>query len=141
MIESFLIKSALGSATLEFSERFPADRSNACESYCVHLNSLNLDAILRVETGYPYYFGPAPTVLFAQMAALWKGWSGALEWSGADGRLSFHCSQDRAGHVLICVKLTHEVYGDDWKVQAKIHAEAGQLDGLARSASAFFGVV
>jgi hypothetical protein len=135
-METFLVPSASGSGSLEFFERTPTDPRRALERFKVRLTEFELTVVGRVYVGPT---GPGPAVLFAQMAAHWKGWQGDFTWESPAGELALHCARDRAGHVAIRVTLRSGPGEDDWLVRATILTEAGQLETLARRAAAFFG--
>lgn len=79
------------------------------------------------------------TKLFRALAQDWRGWRGERSLESLEGHLRLACTADRTGHITFGVRLRHMVIGDDWRVDAELHVEAGQLDGLADEAAAYFG--
>lgn len=77
--------------------------------------------------------------LFRGLAKDWRGWSGERAEESLEGHLRLTCTADRTGHVTIRVRLRNMVLGDDWRVEANLQVEAGQLDRLAGAAADFFG--
>jgi hypothetical protein len=137
-MDSFLIRSAPGTGSLEFFERTPADPTRPVERYKVRLDGEDLSAVGRVYTSTGGD-DPHPGPLFARMSAHWRGWEGELSWSSPEGELTLHCTQDRTGHVAIRVELRSGSPSSDWSVRTTVMAEAGQLEELARQAAQFFG--
>ena len=79
------------------------------------------------------------SVLFRDLAANWRGWSGEKAEESLEGHLRLTCTADRTGHITIRVRLRSMVLEDDWRVEASLHLEAGQLDLLAAAAADYFG--
>lgn len=77
--------------------------------------------------------------LFRSMAKDWRGWSGERAEESLEGHLHLTCTAERTGHVTIRVRLRSMVLDDDWRVEANLHLEAGQLDHLAAAAGDYFG--
>ena len=135
-MDSFGIENASGPGGLFFSDRTPGDPGRPIERFLVRLDGLDLSAIGRV---YYIYNDDHPAPLFVAMAEKWRGWDGQLSWGSLEGELTLTCSQDRAGHVAIRVELRSGPMETDWSVRATVWAEAGQLEEMARKATAFFG--
>jgi Family of unknown function (DUF6228) len=135
-VESLLIPNASGGASLEFFERTPTDRQRSLERFKVKISAHDLTAIALV---YRVHGGFSPASLFAQMAADWKGWQGEFTWESMENELSLRCEQDRAGHVSIRIATCSGPTEEDWKVQATVMTEAGQLERIAVESSLFFG--
>jgi Family of unknown function (DUF6228) len=135
-MDSFPIRSASGAGSLEFFERTPADARLPIERFKVRLTDHDLAAVGRVYVGPD---DPNPALLFARMAADWRGWSGELAWDLPEGELGLRCARDRTGHVAIRVELRSGPGGGDWTVRATVVVEAGQLEELSRQAASFFG--
>src|SRR5262245_31917142 len=113
-MDTFLIRSATGSGSLEFFERTPADPRLPIERFKVWLIEQDLSAVGRV------YAGPGdahPAALFARMAADWRGWPGEFRWESLEGELGLCCAQDRTGHVSIRVALRSGPTEGDWALQ------------------------
>ena len=79
------------------------------------------------------------STLFHDLAKHWRGWSGEKSAESPEGHLQLTCTADRTGHVAIRVRLRNMAVDDDWRVEATLHLEAGQLDRLATEATAYFG--
>jgi hypothetical protein len=77
--------------------------------------------------------------LFRDLAKDWRGWSGEKANESLEGHLRLACTADRTGHVAIRVRLRSTAIEDDWRVEADLHIEAGQLQGLANAATEYFG--
>jgi hypothetical protein len=134
IMNSFVIRSALGLSSIEFFERTPSDSRVPVERFKVRLTDHELAAVGRV---YVSRDDPNPATLFAQMAANWRGWQGSFVWE-SPSELVMRCCQDRSGHVSIRVELTSGPAQGDWSVVATVMTEAGQLEELAHEAALFF---
>jgi hypothetical protein len=73
---------------------------------------------------------------FAGIAADWTGWDGVREWRSFEGELTLHAESQRTGHVHLRVDLRCGT-PPDWKAQAGLLLESGQLDRLASAAQEF----
>jgi hypothetical protein len=135
-LEEFLIPSAAGSGGLLFYDRSPHDPVEPVDSYWVRVTDHNLSASGQVYAGYAR---TNPALLFADMARQWSGWTGVLLWESLEGELAMRCSRDRVGHIFIRVELRSRQMPGDWRVDATIMAEAGQLEDISRRAALFFG--
>jgi hypothetical protein len=135
-VDEFLIPSADGIGGLLFYDRSPPDPTNPIGSFCVRVSDHDLSATGQVYAGY----APShPGRLFADMAARWSGWPDVLTWDSLEGELALRCSHDRLGHIAIRVELRSGPPHNDWRVDATVMAEAGQLEAIARRAASFFG--
>jgi hypothetical protein len=135
-LDEFSIPSAAGSGELLFYDRSPADRAQPIEGFWVRVTDQHLSAAGQVYAGYaPSH--PAP--MFADMARQWSGWRGELAWRSLEGELALRCSHDRLGHIAIRIELRFGHMPDDWRVEATVMAEGGQLEEIARRAARFFG--
>ena len=81
---------------------------------------------------------------FVQLAADWRGWEGAREWSSSfEDEVRLTATMDRAGHVLLTVRLRSQGevplphHPPAWQVECLLLLEAGQLERSARDASEF----
>lgn len=135
-MEELLIPNATGCGGLLFSERSPASRTDAIDTFFVRVTGQNLDAAAWVYAGYA---SSHPGGLFANLARHWSGWSGELTWGSLEGELTLRCSHDGLGHVTIRVDLRPSVMRSDWMVTVTVMTEAGQLEHIARRADLFFG--
>ena len=135
-MDELLIPSAAGIGGLLFYDRSPSDPTQPIESFCVRVTDHNLSAAGQVYAGC----GPShPANLFADMAARWSGWPGVLTWDSLERELALHCSHDQLGHIAIRVELRSGLMENDWRLEATVMAEAGQLEAIARRAAFFFG--
>src|SRR5205814_3852848 len=117
-------------------DRSPTDRREAIERFWVQVTDHNLSAVGQVYAGYmPRY----PTQLFVDMARQWSGWPGELVYESLEGEFTLRCSHDRFGHISIRVELRSGLMPDDWRVEATVMTEAGQLEDIAQRAALFFG--
>src|SRR5262249_11305360 len=116
-MDSFLIPSASGTASLEFFERTPTNPGQPIERFKVRLTDQDLSAVGRVYVG-PSDTHPAP--MFAQMAASWRGWQGEVVWESPEGELVLRASCDRAGHVSLRIELRSGPTEGDWAVRSTI---------------------
>jgi hypothetical protein len=122
------IESAKGSAAIElgYTEPFRPGGSLAYVHVLLHG---------PVEAGARVYDDHFETLAdyFRELAADWRQ---ARQWESLEGHLSLQATADRAGHIELRVKLRDDGAGDDWRVEAVLVLEAGQLqaiaDGVAR---------
>ncbi len=125
MVDEFLIPSAAGAGGLLFHERSPPDPALPIEGFWVRVWDHNLSAAWQIHAGYG---SSHPAGLFADMAAKWTGWLEPLVWKSAEGELGLRCTHDRLGHIAIRVELRSGYQNDDWRVEATVMAESGQLE-------------
>ncbi len=76
----------------------------------------------------------APTLLFDEMAADWKGWKGEKSWQSIDGSLTLKAVSDSTGHVQLIVAM--ENFLDHLSVT--LHLVAGQLESISRQVREVF---
>ncbi|MFO0967827.1 MAG: DUF6228 family protein [Gemmataceae bacterium] len=122
---------------LTFLNRLPEDRAQPVEHFRVRIEDANLVAEADV---YAEYASEHPARLFEEMARQWSGWAGELTFESLERELQLRCVHDKLGHITIHVVLRSGCYPEDWRVEASVKTEAGQLERLARDARAFFGV-
>ncbi len=136
MGESFSIESVHGGRELQFFGTVPRGLTgyDGC-TFAVKLVGSEVAAAVDVYDIQPQRW----SALFRSMAKDWRGWSGERAEESLEGHLRLACTADRTGHVTIRVRLRNMVPGDDWRVEANIHVEAGQLDRLADAATDYFG--
>jgi hypothetical protein len=108
-------------------------RSREETVFLVALHGTWLTAETEMTT---YVYGP-PTTFFDEMAASWRGWEGEKAWAEIEGRVSFHASSDRCGHIELIVSLRADP-ASAGRVQDVIKLEAGGLEYLARRIHKFF---
>jgi len=65
--------------------------------------------------------------------------SGERAKESLEGHIRLACTADRTGQLTIRVRLRSMVIEDDWRVEAELHIEVGQLDRLADAATDCFG--
>ena len=86
----------------------------------------------------PSYFSGFPHKFFEELAAEWRGWNGAKQWSSLEGELHLQAKSDKLGHVCLTVSLGIINGRDDWKLQTDLMIESGQLESLAKSLNGLF---
>ena len=136
MGHSFAIASVHGGRQLEFLGGIPRGLTgdDGC-TFAARLVGPNVGAAVEVYDIQPQRWSE----LFRGLAKHWRGWSGERAEESLEGHLRLACTADRTGHVTIRVRLRSMVLGDDWRVEADLHVEAGQLDRLADAATEYFG--
>lgn len=135
-MDEFLISDTAGCGGLLFYGRSPDNPAEPMGDFWVRATVFNLSAVGQVYAGYA---SQHPADLFADMARQWSGWSGELVWESSERELVLRCSHDGLGHIAIRVELRSGCMPDDWRVEATVMAEAGQLEAIARRAALFFG--
>ena len=136
MADRFAITSLHAGRQLEFLGSIPRGLTgyDGC-TYKVTLVGPDVGATVEVYDIQPQRWSE----LFRGLAKAWRGWSGERAHESLEGHLRLACTADRTGHVTIRVKLRSMVLGDDWRVEADLQVEAGQLDRLADAATDYFG--
>ena len=76
--------------------------------------------------------------LFTSIARDWQGWQGERTWASIEGEFRITATTTRLGRVTLMVQLAHTDGEDDWRLTIPVFTEAGQLEGIARRAAAFF---
>jgi hypothetical protein len=137
-MNEFLIPSTCGSGGLRFYERSPVDPARPLDGFWVQVSNRNLSAAAKV---YAPDEASHLVALFAEMASRWSGWPGELTWASLEGELVLRFRHDRLGHIAIHVDLWSGAMPDDWRVEATVMSEAGQLEKLARDAARFLGQI
>ena len=89
------------------------------------------------ETAVSDFQAGPPDQLFAEMAANWRGWEGALEWSEHESRLSLSATNDGRGHVALTVTIWRYL-DPEAKLVAPMMLDVGALDGIAEGMKALF---
>ena len=135
-MDEFLIKSAVDGTSLLFFKREPPDHTQSIDGFWVRLSEHNLEAMIQVYAGYA---GSHPAPMFVEMAQKWTGWQEELEWVSLEREMSIRCRHDWRGHISIHVRLCPGPMPNDWRVEATIMTEPGQLERLALQAVQFFG--
>jgi|SRR5438128_1841301 len=136
MGESFAIASVHGGRQLQFLGNIPRGLTgyDGC-TFTAKLIGPDVEAAVEVYDIQPQQWSE----LFRDLAKDWRGWSGEKAKESLEGHIQLACTADRTGHVTIRVRLRSMVIGDDWRVQADLRIEAGQLDRLADAATDYFG--
>jgi len=93
-----------------------------------------IEAECRVEDYNSGHWAP----FFADMANRWKGWSGAIRHETYNECFVLTATSDSLGHIALSVSLRNDI-GPEWHSNFTFALEAGQLEGIALSASHFFG--
>ena len=122
MESSVTIKSAKDATRLIFSDA-------AGESFTAALESPHFSGRVVVST---YHSGP-PSLLFDEMARDWQGWERKKEWAALEDELRLTASSDHTGHIELVVIMRDYSDPADWRLQATLELEAGQLEELARA--------
>jgi Family of unknown function (DUF6228) len=135
-VDEFLIPSTAGSGGLLFYNRSPSDPTKPISGFWVRVTDHNLSGAVHVYAGY---MPSHPAGLFADMARHWSGWKGELAWGSLEDELNLRCSHDRLGHIAIRVLLQAGGMPNDWRLEASVMTEAGQLQAIAHQAKRFFG--
>jgi Family of unknown function (DUF6228) len=136
MGESFAIASVHGGRQLQFLGNIPRGLTgyDGC-TFTAKLVGPDVGAAVEVYEIQPQQWSE----LFRGLAKDWRGWSGERTKESLEGHIRLACTADRTGHVTIRVRLRSMVIGDDWRVEADLRIEAGQLDRLANAATDYFG--
>ena len=127
MESSVTVKSARDYTCLTFSDV-------AGETFTAVLESPHFSGRVVVST---YHSGP-PDLLFAQMALEWRGWEGTKVWAALEDELRLTAISDLSGHTKLAVVMRNYCDPADWRLQATLELEAGQLAALARAVRATF---
>ena len=136
MGESFAIASVHGGRQLQFLGNIPRGLTgyDGC-TFTAKLIGPDVEAVVEVYDIQPQQWSE----LFRDLAKDWRGWSDEKAKESLEGHIRLACTADRTGHVTIRVRLRSMVIGDDWRVEADLRIEAGQLDRLADAATDYFG--
>ena len=121
------IKSSVDSTHLTFAEA-------SGESFTATLESANFTGRVIVST---YHSGP-PSLLFEEMARDWRGWDSKKEWAALEEELRMTASSDHTGHTALKVTMRNYCDPTDWRLEATLMLEGGQLEELARTTKKFF---
>jgi hypothetical protein len=128
MTSSFSIKSSRSDAELVF---------NGIESdyFTVEIRGREVSAVRRV---WGYTDCQLLVDLFHHLAQQEKGWEAPLEWSSIESELKVRFRSDSHGHVFIDIEIRREHGEEDWRIEAEIQTELGQLPKIAADAVQFF---
>ena len=103
------------------------------EFFNFELKSVEVSAALRVST---YTDDHGLTNFFKELTGFEKPWQGTRSWRSLEGEFEIHASCATLGQVTFEVNL--QSYPGNWKVQAEIETELGQLTQIAKNAEIFF---
>ena len=94
---------------------------------------------LRGSKGvYSYTDGNHLVNLFRSIAKDWRGWEGERCWESIEGDLRIAIRSSRTGEITMRITLQSEGGYDDWRLEAPIFTEAGQLESIAHQVALFF---
>ena len=119
------LRSSRDGAVLSFA-------AHSRDYFTVTLRANGLDATVRVSS----YLSDGFAMFFADLAADWRGWQGAREWSSLEGECELRAESDRTGHVTLSVRAQYR-QSEVWAVEGSVVLEAGQLDAIAAAAKKF----
>ncbi|MBZ5638858.1 MAG: DUF6228 family protein [Acidobacteriia bacterium] len=132
MSEPLRIKSARDALTLDLG---PPERGTREGWFPVALSGGALNAIFRAYDNR--LDGIAK--FFESMAAETNGWTGNKSWGSLEAHLSMNATTDRLGHVYLQVILRDCDDPAEWRVEATVLLEFGQLESVAKAARRVFG--
>jgi hypothetical protein len=75
---------------------------------------------------------------FEELAEHWRGWEGEKAYESVEAHLAIRATADRLGHVYLRVTVRNIDASADWRAEATLLVEAGQLEQLAASARLAF---
>jgi uncharacterized protein DUF6228 len=127
--QAFAISSARAPGKLSFKWTGPAYFDVVLEDRGLHAVS-NVHGIVSGSTDLPIGF-------FEDPAENWRGWPGAKEWQSYEGDFQLKATADGKDHVFLFVSLAAGLSDDQWRAQATLVLEAGQLDRFVKDFHAF----
>lgn len=132
----FVIKDVESSASIQFEGEIPRGLTgyDGC-SFVIRFSSMPLNAAVDAYDIRPDRWAD----FFADIAENWRGWKGTKEHASLEGHLRLEATSDSSGHIRLFIELRGVEVANVWVAKASIGLEAGQLEGLARSARVFFG--
>ncbi len=127
--ESFSIKSNASDREVVFLDPRP-------DYFVVSLRGFSVRAIREV---YAYPDALGLLALFNRLAEYALPWNGAESWESLEGEFSLAATCSALGQVSITVSI-RDVFGtaEEWRVEASLVTEMGQLPSIAANASTFF---
>ena len=76
---------------------------------------------------------------FQELSEFKQPWQGTRTWESLEGDLSLSATCATLGQVTFMVKLRHFIGSpEDWRIEAALVTELGQLEKIAKDAKAFF---
>jgi hypothetical protein len=91
-------------------------------------------ASIRVTSDQPLLLA----AFFADLAANWRGWTGAKTHESPEHELRITATHDGVGYVTLVPKLCCLLSGVEWSAEVTLGLEPGQLEALAHRAKAYF---
>jgi hypothetical protein len=79
------------------------------------------------------------TAFFQDLSDNWRGWRGVKNWGSLEGQVELRATSDSLGHASLRVLLREDALVQEWRVEATLIVEAGQLQPVAKAALEFFG--
>jgi hypothetical protein len=76
---------------------------------------------------------------FQDLADNWRGSPGVKNWGSLEGQVELRATFDSLGHTSLRIFLREDPLVQDWRVEATLVVEAGQLQALTKAALEFFG--
>lgn len=78
---------------------------------------------------------PRLPAYFDDLAAAWRGWAGAKDWTDDEGAVAISATHDGKGLVLLRVTVTNTGYAapGSWQVTADVPVEPGALSTIAEA--------
>ena len=135
-MESFEVRDTNSSASLCSEGKIPRGLTGyeGCE-FVVRFSSYPVSAVVCVYDCTPEKWGN----FFLEMSDNWGDWAGVKDQESLEGHLRLEATMDSLGHVRLVVRLCGVYVGSNWSAESFITLEAGQLEGLASRAKAYFG--
>jgi hypothetical protein len=103
------------------------------EKYRLRLTSDDLNAVTRVDNALYRVMLPE---FFTQLSNNWKGREGEKSWSALEDEYRIEASTSETGHVTL--KVTVNLHQYQWRANAEIIVEAGQLEKIEKDVRELF---
>ena len=103
-------------------------------SFPVHLTGPAMSASVNA---YEHEYHVLPR-FFEELTKHWRGWDGEKTYESVESHVAMKATADRLGHVYLRVTVRSIDASADWRAEATLLIEAGQLDRLATSARLTF---
>jgi hypothetical protein len=118
------------------SDRELVFRAHKDEYFDIELKGSGLSAMVGV---WEYEAVNGLNTLFQELASFKTPWQGVRTWESLEGELSLSAMCSTLGQVTFLVKLSHLTGSpEDWRVEAGLVTELGQLEKIAKDANTFF---
>ena len=129
-----------------FLEIYPAVETIPAEGYWrlpIRVLSPALSATSDIDLAR--WSGGAPSLIkyFDDLAAGWRGWEGAREWSDDEGGVKLSAVHAAVGDIELAISLQPSfgmLTAGCWELQIVVPIEPGQLESIARSIRGLFSV-